>query len=192
VTGRENSGTKRSFKIKIQKGGRMFTKSMVIAGTCIIGIVFAPGCSKKITKVAEQTPVASKMVAPVKARDGSGVLDRSNINDVLAPIYFDFDRYTLRPGEIAKLERIASLLSSARSIRLVCEGYCDDRGSDEYNMGLGENRARTIKQWLSGYGIPDQNIETTSYGKERPAVQNCADDYCHAQNRRAEWRVIAQ
>ena len=112
------------------------------------------------------------------------------MKNALVPIYFEFDRYSLIPSEIPKLERIASLLARSRNTRLLCAGYCDDRGTQEYNMGLGENRARAVKNWLTAYGINDLNLETTSYGKEQPAVANCADESCHARNRRAEWKVL--
>ncbi|MDD5674372.1 MAG: OmpA family protein, partial [Chitinivibrionales bacterium] len=72
------------------------------------------------------------------------------------------------------------------------EGNCDERGSAGYNMGLGENRARVVKEYLVSYGIPASRIEITSYGKERPAVPNCTDDPCHAKNRRDEFKVLSK
>ena len=74
----------------------------------------------------------------------------------------------------------------------MAEGNADERGSSEYNMGLGENRARAVKNYLTGYGIDASRIETTSYGEERTARTGCgSDDACHQENRRVEWTVLA-
>jgi peptidoglycan-associated lipoprotein len=91
------------------------------------------------------------------------------------------------------LETIASFLKDHPSVRLMAEGNADERGSSEYNMGLGENRAKAVKNYLTSYGISSDRVETTSYGRERPANSNCGeDDACHAKNRRVEWRVLAK
>lgn len=76
----------------------------------------------------------------------------------------------------------------------MAEGNCDERGSSEYNMGLGENRARAVQSYLSNYGISADRVQTTSYGEERPARSGCGkgEDECHAQNRRVEWQVLAK
>ena len=163
---------------------------VLITGMLCAGMLFS--CSKKVTKVEQQAAAPLKTAGVIKERDNTRAKDLDRIQDVLVPIYFDFDLYTLKSEELPKLERIASLLSKTRNVRLVCEGHCDERGSDDYNMGLGDNRARAIKNWLTAYGITDVQVETTSYGKQMPAASHCSDDYCHSRNRRAEWRIIAQ
>jgi peptidoglycan-associated lipoprotein len=111
----------------------------------------------------------------------------------LVPVYFAYDKYDLLPESVSKLEKIAPFLQSNTAIRVLIEGNADERGSAEYNMGLGESRARTVKNYLTTYGIPDTRMEITSYGKERPAVPNCGEDEsCHAKNRRVEWKILAK
>jgi peptidoglycan-associated lipoprotein len=159
------------------------------------------GCSKKVTKVEptpEPTPppqVQQPAPAPTPAppveepkEDISGELQK-----ILVPIYFDFDRSELRAEGISSLETIAKFLKDHASVRLMAEGNADERGSSEYNMGLGENRAKSVKNYLTSYGIAGDKIETTSYGRERPAKPNCGeDDACHALNRRVEWQILAK
>ncbi|KMQ51531.1 Peptidoglycan-associated lipoprotein [Chitinispirillum alkaliphilum] len=115
------------------------------------------------------------------------------LRGVLNPVYFDFDKADLTPETIRTLERIASLMREHSQIRLRAEGHTDERGSSQYNMGLGENRARSIRDYFASYGISADRIEITSYGKEKPVRTNCgADDDCHGRNRRVEWTILAK
>lgn len=157
------------------------------------------GCSKKIAKV-EPTPeppppVYEEPAPPPPPPPPPPVYDISGeLNALLQPIYFDFDRSELKSEGVATLERIAGFLRQHASVRLQAEGNCDERGSSEYNMGLGENRARAVQNYLSNYGISADRIQTTSYGEERQARSGCAkgDDSCHQLNRRVEWQVLAK
>lgn len=157
------------------------------------------GCQKKVTKVQpqpeqtpppkaqEQTPPPPPSVEP--QRDD---IDE-RLQQVLQTIYFDFDQADLKPEAISALENIARFLKEHTAVRLMAEGHADERGSSEYNMGLGENRAKAVKNYLTSYGISSDRIETTSYGRERPVNPNCGeDDNCHAKNRRVEWRVLSK
>lgn len=75
----------------------------------------------------------------------------------------------------------------------MAQGHADERGSSEYNMGLGENRSKSVKNYLTSYGISSDRIEVTSYGEERPAQSDCGnDENCHQMNRRVEWLVLAK
>jgi peptidoglycan-associated lipoprotein len=159
------------------------------------------GCSKKVTKVEE--PISKPAPAPkteVQAPAPAAPSDSFKVEDldsktkeILLPIYFSYDKYDLLPESVTKLEKIAPFLQSKTSLRVLIEGNADERGSSEYNMGLGESRARTVKNYLTTYGVPDNRLEITSYGKERPAFPNCGDDEsCHAKNRRVEWKILAK
>jgi peptidoglycan-associated lipoprotein len=111
----------------------------------------------------------------------------------LQTVYFDFDKYDLRSDAVASLGIAAKFLQDHVSFRVLAEGNCDERGSEEYNMGLGEKRAKAVKQYLTSYGISGDRIETTSYGKERLARTGCGnDDACNQANRRVEWKVLAK
>jgi peptidoglycan-associated lipoprotein len=175
----------------------MIFKNSVFVICSILLMVIIPECSKKVTKIEPSVPQTPKAVEqpPFKPTDNDTFQEQDMdavAKEVLTTIYFDFDKYNLLPSEISKLQRIAPWLSGHKNIRVLCEGHCDERGSSDYNMGLGENRSRAVKQWLTAYGIPEYRIETTSYGKERPAIPNCSDESCHAKNRRVEWKVIAK
>ena len=138
--------------------------------------------------VVEEPPPPPPPPPPEPVEDISGLL-----NELLQPVYFDFDKFDLKPETINRLERIAGFLREHTSVRLRAEGHADERGSSEYNMGLGENRSRAVKNYLTSYGISSDRIDMTSYGEERPAQFNCGnDDNCHQSNRRVEWQVISQ
>ena len=110
----------------------------------------------------------------------------------LKPVYFDFNSYSLTSEGVENLAVAASFLMEHANMRVLIEGHCDERGSSEYNMGLGENRARAVKDYLANYGVASLQVEITSWGKERPVVSGCMDESCHSQNRRAEFKVLAR
>jgi peptidoglycan-associated lipoprotein len=98
-------------------------------------------------------------------------------------IFFDFDRYELRSTDAPTATQNAEFLRQHPNIKIVVEGHCDDRGSDEYNLALGANRAGSVKQALVSQGINADRIQTISYGKEKPFC-NVDDEQCWQQNRR--------
>ena len=83
-------------------------------------------------------------------------------------IYFNYDSYELRASDQPTLQADAAFLKSHSNIRFTLEGHCDERGSVEYNLALGENRANSVKQALVKLGVPASSIKTISYGKEKP------------------------
>jgi peptidoglycan-associated lipoprotein len=101
-------------------------------------------------------------------------------------IYFDYDNYEVRASDQPKLQADAAFLKSRPNIRFTVEGHCDERGSTEYNLALGENRANSVKTALVNLGIPAASIKTISYGKEKPACTG-HDEACWQQNRRAHF-----
>jgi len=104
-------------------------------------------------------------------------------------IYFAFDRSTIGTTEQAKLERIADYLLENPQYHLVIEGHCDERGSAEYNRGLGERRALAVENYLMDLRISAARLNTVSYGFERPVIANAETEAEHAKNRRVEFVV---
>ena len=104
----------------------------------------------------------------------------------LADVYFDFDRFVIRSDARAVLEANARRLKEENGRKLLIEGYCDERGTIEYNLVLGERRAQAAKQYLQDLGVPSSQIQVTSYGKEKPF---CTDhsEACWQSNRRAHF-----
>ena len=106
-----------------------------------------------------------------------------------APVYFAFDSAVVPQGELAKVDAVAQHLADKSDRVVVIEGNCDERGSHEYNMSLGENRALIVRNYLVQGGIAADRIQTRSYGAEKPAVDG-HDESAYSQNRRAEFAVF--
>lgn len=104
----------------------------------------------------------------------------------LQNIYFDYDKSAIRPDAREILKANAEIFTKNSSAKIVVEGHCDERGTAEYNMALGERRAQEAKQYLINLGIDASRIETISYGKERP-LDNRSTEEAWAQNRRAQF-----
>ncbi|HMK21627.1 MAG TPA: peptidoglycan-associated lipoprotein Pal, partial [Terriglobales bacterium] len=102
-----------------------------------------------------------------------------NVKDV----YFDFDQYNIRPDETSAASADATFLAQHPSIKVTIEGHCDDRGSEEYNIALGQSRANTLKNDLQRNGVNAARIDTMSYGKEHPFC-SAEDEGCWQENRR--------
>ncbi len=122
---------------------------------------------------------------------GAGGSSLNAISDPWAQVvvYFAFDSAALGTAELPKLESLAGHLREHPEYAVVVEGHCDDRGSDEYNRALGENRALVVRDQLISLGIDGARLETVSYGEEKPAVPNATDESQHAKNRRAQFIV---
>ena len=111
-------------------------------------------------------------------------LDNPNSLLYTKTIYFDFDQSSIRSEFIDVLRSHAAYLNSNRSASVVIEGHADERGSREYNIGLGERRANAVKSFLEAEGVADSQLNTISYGEERPASLG-HDEVSWAENRRA-------
>ncbi|MGC3872328.1 peptidoglycan-associated lipoprotein Pal [Halomonas sp. GXIMD04776] len=98
-------------------------------------------------------------------------------------IYFDYDKETIRPEFESTLNAHAQYLRANPNTRVVLQGHGDERGTREYNLGLGERRAKAVERYLAVQGVSDSQIEIVSYGEERPAVDGHSED-AYAQNRR--------
>ena len=106
-----------------------------------------------------------------------------------APVYFGFDSTVVPQGELGKIDAVAQHLTAKTDRVVVVEGNCDERGSSEYNMSLGENRAIIIRNYLVQSGIAADRIQTRSYGAEKPAVDG-HDESAWAKNRRGEFAIF--
>lgn len=102
--------------------------------------------------------------------------------------FFDYDKSALTSTDRAALTADAEFLRAHPGVRFTIEGHCDERGSEEYNLGLGDRRATSAKDYLVDLGISDSRIQTTSYGKERPFCTQETES-CWSQNRRAHFTL---
>ena len=107
-----------------------------------------------------------------------------------APIYFDYDSDAIGDAGRSALDQKLAILQANSGVRLRIAGHADERGSDEYNLALGQRRAASAKRYLTQRGIADSRIEIISYGEERPAASG-GDESAFAQNRRDEFEITA-
>jgi len=105
-------------------------------------------------------------------------------------IHFDLDKANVRADDMGSLDQKVAILQANPDLRIRVTGHCDERGSDEYNLALGNRRAQAAKQYLVSHGIDASRIETQSYGEERPMVDG-HDESAWSQNRRAEFEVTS-
>ncbi|MEC7955951.1 MAG: peptidoglycan-associated lipoprotein Pal [Pseudomonadota bacterium] len=164
----------------------------------LIGLFLAAlvisGCSSTATApVEQQEPVAEPPVAaaPVEevqepedfAEDGVTPLD-ANGRPLSRNFYFGYDEAILNPADLAALEMHAQILRRNADKRVVIEGHCDERGTREYNLALGERRANVVASFLTSAGVRSRQIESVSFGEERPADPGHTES-AWALNRRA-------
>jgi peptidoglycan-associated lipoprotein len=137
-----------------------------------------------ITSTQEIEKPASVSSAVLKV--GNRIVD---LGDRIFPIYFDFDKAALRDDARATLSELAQWLKDNPSVRVRIEGNCDERGSNEYNLALGETRAASAKKYLVYLGISADRLETISYGEEKPVCTE-ANEGCWSKNRRDDFTII--
>ena len=104
----------------------------------------------------------------------------------LLPIYFDFDQASVRNDQFSRLDQNADYLKNNLGSKVVIQGNCDERGTNEYNLALGERRALNAKTYLVELGVEEYRIRTVSYGEERPLFLE-QDEFSWSQNRRADF-----
>jgi len=126
-----------------------------------------------------------------EAEPGSDVLSIQEINEqgVLKTIYFDYDQAEIRPDQRATLQANAQYLRDNGNFRLLIAGHCDERGTRDYNMALGERRASATMQYLVSLGVPRDRVDIISYGEEVPAADGNTES-AWAQNRRAQFQAV--
>jgi peptidoglycan-associated lipoprotein len=147
----------------------------------IAGLLLLAACSQNPSTNANAgggataAPSTTSSVVPGSAQDF--------IQNVGDRVFFDFDKSEIKPEGQQTLQRQAEWLKRYPNVTVTVEGHCDDRGTREYNLALGERRATSVQKALVALGIPANRIKTISYGKERPAVLG-DNEAAWAQNRR--------
>lgn len=121
----------------------------------------------------------------------SSLAEKLNTQGVLRPVFFDFDKYDLRPEATKTLADDAARIKEYAQFKVRVEGHCDERGTVEYNLALGEKRARSSRDYLTSLGVPAARLTIISFGKERPADPG-HNESAWAKNRRAEFIFLAK
>ncbi len=172
------------------------TVALLLTGILVVGVSFAmQGCAGKDEEMEDLT--AQQEMDEAGALAGEDLALHEQPDDVIyveatsrefEDVQFDFDRYDIRPRDEATLSGIASWLNEHANVDVLIEGHCDERGTNEYNMALGEQRALAARRYLIGLGIGTARLSTISYGEERP-FDHGSSESAWAANRRAHFAV---
>lgn len=173
----------------------------ITALSFILAILLAtPACSKKDVKQDEplMSPDTSSGLAPGDVPIQSDPMGTSGTESGLTDTgsefqvaYFDYDSYNLRSDAREALKENAAWLKKNRSVNVQIEGHCDERGTTEYNLALGERRANTARDYLVRLGVSKSRLSVISYGEERPADPG-HDEAAWSRNRRASFVILSR
>lgn len=186
-------------------GSRMGPRSPVVVGLTVLLLVI--GCSKRRSaaippttpspEVVNDDRVVSDSIRRAAAmRDSAARADRARVERetararLEAVIYFDFDRSDITPAARITLDAKLDILIANPAVRMLISGHADERGSDEYNLALGQRRAVAAKRYLVQRGVAQDRVEILSFGEERPAC-TASEDACWTRNRRDEFEITA-
>jgi len=182
---------------------------LLVVGVVLVGCAKRPATTQAAapapTGQAAATPSAPQAPAPAQMQPASPATPAAPPAATAAPtarpapseftsvadlkdIHFDFDKYDIRPGDAKTLDGNAGWLKSNPNHLVLIEGHCDERGTNEYNLALGERRAKSTMNYLVSQGVQASRITIISYGEERPACSQKTEE-CWAQNRRAHLLV---
>jgi peptidoglycan-associated lipoprotein len=167
---------------------------LLLAVFLVAGALFGlSGCAKKppveepvVERDTEADALAGQDIELVEQPDDTVYIEAEP--DVFENIHFEFDKYDIRPVDEMILQGIAAWLEENRAKRVLIEGHCDERGTNEYNMALGEQRALAARRFLVGLGVESGRLSTISYGEERP-LSRMSTEEAWARNRRAHFVV---
>jgi len=147
--------------------------------------------SKGEAERAKETKAKEQFEKSLVARKEPGIKGEVFESELLKDIHFDFDKYNIRPGDASILNENAALLKKYPNVKIQIEGHCDERGTVEYNLALGERRANSTKNYLVSHGISPSRISTISYGKEKP-LDPGHNEEAWAKNRRAHIIITSK
>lgn len=155
---------------------------MIVMGAAALMLAACANTKASKEPVQESAPATAAESTPVDTGPTPGT--QEHLNQVAGDrVFFDFDKYDIRPDQEATLKAQAQWLAEFPNASVVVEGHCDERGTREYNLALGERRANAVKNYLVALGVDAARLETISYGKERPVALG-SDEASWAQNRR--------
>ncbi len=190
------------------------TRPLLVAGASLLILAASAGCQHRKPEV---TPPPAPMAAPAPAPVAppppppppppapapaprqlteddiftAKTLDQINAEHPLTDAFFDYDSSEIRPDAQASLTKDATWLQRWPTTKIIISGHCDERGTAEYNLALGERRAAAVKSYLQSLGVAADRMQTISYGKERPFCSE-SNESCWQQNRRGHFLFTAK
>lgn len=181
-------------------------KTLIFSLVCILAFSFFLSCRKKVEtppppppQVKEQ-PKVEKVEKPPVVKEPelteeeifmAKSLEEINKEALLNMIHFDYDKYFIRDDAKPVLEENANWLNKFKSVKILIEGHCDERGTEEYNLALGEKRSKSTLDYLVSLGISQDRIEIISYGKSQP-LDPGHNEIAWQKNRRSNFMIIAK
>lgn len=151
----------------------------------------AERAAKEREEKAKEEPARKEFEKSLVAKRTPGIEGEVFESSLLKDIHFDFDKYDIRPSDAAILKENAALLKKYPNVKIQVEGHCDERGTNEYNLALGERRANNTKKYLLSLGIAADRISTISYGEEKP-MDPGHNEEAWAKNRRAHTVILSK
>ncbi len=138
---------------------------------------------------ASKEKVTEQQMAKIESKEVPSKVEE--VSGMFPDIRFDYDKYDLREDAKPVLNSVADYLIKNPSAKVLIEGHCDERGTSEYNLGLGDKRAKAAKDYLLSLGVPSSRISAISYGKEKPHCAEHAEE-CWAKNRRDQFVILKE
>ncbi|MDE3270230.1 MAG: OmpA family protein [Pseudomonadota bacterium] len=156
-------------------------------------VVFGCEQDKKLKEPIEVSTSAPEMPAQTDVLAELPTTTSLGCSSELAQrtVYFDFDKFHIRNDALANLEEIINCMRDNNTMTIKAVGHCDERGTEEYNLALGSNRAEAVKDYLRNQGVADDRITTTSRGELEPAVEGQGES-AWALNRRVEFILVSE
>jgi peptidoglycan-associated lipoprotein len=169
---------------------RIFTAALALSFAAFSGCVHAPTPLSTETAMSQPPPVAPTPKLQAEPAAAPTVDANAELEAALkgVSVYFDFDNDRLKPESMDALQKVSVVLRKHHGAMLKIEGNCDERGTEEYNLMLGQRRAEAARKYLSALGVSDTQLDTISYGSLRPANPGHSED-AWSENRRDELRA---
>jgi len=187
---------------------KKYSKLTAIASVAISFLMLAGGCSQKVIKTAPEVSTApatkseaqpaepmqqipppgseESLSTPSVSKTTSFTILEGRTTGPMLPVYFDFDQSNIRTDQKSRIEKNAQYLKDNTEAKIEIQGNCDERGTSEYNMALGERRAVSAKKYLVNLGVQGSRINTISFGEEKP-LNHGHDELAWSQNRRDDF-----
>ena len=151
----------------------------------------APTTTTDVPAATTPTPAEDETEDPLLSADMQVVNDELRRRGFSPDVYFEYDEDSLSDETRERLARNADLLKSSAQLTVTIEGHADERGTNEYNLALGDRRANAVRDYLTSLGVDGNRLRTLSYGEERP-VCTTVDESCWSQNRRAHMVITGR
>jgi peptidoglycan-associated lipoprotein len=178
-------------------------KLLILSLSCLLVFAFAVSCKKKVEQTPPPPPQAKEQPKVEKVEEPPAkppalteeeiferkTLEELNAEKPLEMIHFDFDKFFIRDDAKPVLQENAAYLKKWPSVMVLLEGHCDERGTEEYNLALGEKRAQSTKDYLVSLGVSGDRLKIISYGKSQP-IDPGHNEAAWEMNRRTQFTII--